>query len=362
MQPFGPDAYVPVVLLKRGERSALSDSKAATLASLRPLFVVPPVEWDYDNGAPKKSIDQHVGGLPDQLVQCWGTAPAFLDTMFLDDETTASGEHPLEWMITQCRTRGLPLLPSVSCDRTTAYLEAAQRVVAVDHNGLCLRLPIDEWPAAVGTGDIDRVMQQCGVDPTEVHLVLDLGEDVGSAARSAAAAELRALPYRTDWRSVSIVGTAMPATMPAGQGLHEVVRDDWTLYRYLVTLRTPLPRVPSFGDYMVGGVSPSADIDPKFMNISATLRYTIDSAWLVAKGGLFKGNGGLSQGAAAVPPAASRLVNDSRFLGSGHCGFDDWLVPVAHGTGGGNPETWRRHATAHHLEVVTSQIASLGGP
>jgi hypothetical protein len=362
LKAFGSEAYVPVVLLKRGERSALSDSDTATLARLRPLFVVPPVEWDYDNGVPKKTVDEHVANLPEQIVQCWGTDPAFLDTMFLDDTVTASGQHPLEWIIDECRTRGLPLLPTVSCDRTAAYLAAAARVVATDGAGLCLRLPLDEWPATVGTAAIDQVMQQCGVSPDEVHLVLDLGEDVGLAARGAAAAQLRSLPYIADWRSVTVAGTAMPATMPAGAGLHVLPRGDWSLYVHLRTLAAPLPRHPSFGDYIVGGVSPAADVDPKFMNISATLRYTVSDSWLVAKGGLFKGSGGQSKGAAAVPPAAALLVGDARFFGVGHCGFEDWVVPVARGAGGGNPETWRRQATAHHLKVVTDQVASLGAP
>ena len=361
MNKFQAERYVPVVLTKQGERTALSNLPGHVTARLTPLFVVPPIEWDYENEAPKKTQAEHLTQLPQQLAQCWGTAPAFIDLTFLDDEVVGGGVHPLEWVTNQTRAMGLTLTPVVSFDRTDAYLDAAAAVIQRDHAGVCLRLPIDEWPTAKGVSLLDGFLSQLGVSAAEAHLVLDLAEDVGTAARTAVTAELRGLPYRDDWRSVTVTGTAMPSSMPAGPGLHTITRQEWAIYEHLANLSTPLERMPGFGDYGVGGVSPSADVDPKFMNISATLRYTVHDRWLIAKGGLWKGNGGKGIGAAAVPPAARLLQDHTEYLGADHCQFEVWMQPVAAGTGGGSAVVWRRYGTQHHFTVVTDQLASVHG-
>jgi hypothetical protein len=362
MDPFGPERYVPVILTKQGERTALSNSPSHVTRRLTPLFVVPPVEWDYDNEAPKKTQAEHVSQLPKQLLQCWGSAPAFIDLAFLDDELVGGGAHPLEWVTDQTQALGLSLTPVVSVERTEAYLDAAAAVIRRDDAGVCLRLPIDEWPVATGAAPLDGLLSRLGATAADAHLILDLAEDVGAAARSALTAELRALPYRDDWRSITVIGTAMPSGMPTGSGIHSIHRNEWMIYEHLANLSTPLERMPGFGDYGIGGVSPSADVDPKFMNISATLRYTLRDRWLIAKGGLWKGNGGKGIGAAAVPPAACLLEGDADYLGVDHCEFEEWLEPVAAGYGGGSAVVWRRYGTQHHLTVVSEQLASLHAP
>jgi hypothetical protein len=199
------------------------------------------------------------------------------------------------------------------------------------------------------------------VPASDAHLILDLADDVGAAAGMLAATELRTFPYLNDWLSITVAGTSVPDSMPPGAGLHVVGRHEWRIYQALQTLPLPLPRMPSFGDYVIAGFSAGPDIDPKIMSISATLRYTVGPDMLVAKGGLWKGSAGRSLGAASVPPAAALLTGHASYMGTGHCGFEDWLQPVATGTGGGNPEMWRRVGTEHHLRVVTDQVASLAG-
>lgn len=362
MQGFDHTQYVPIILTKRGERAALSALPAEVSQLITPLFVVPPVDWDFENESPKKSLAEHLAPIPQQLVDCWTLSQAFVDLMFLDDEPAPSGDHGLVWLTEQAEALGLTLIPVVSPNRTSAYIQAAKTVVARQNQGVCVRLSIMEWPEIAGFQTIERTLGEVGVQPVATHLVLDLGDDVGDAAAVAVASELRALPHLTEWASVAVVGTGMPATMPAGQGVHVVERSEWRIYESLAQLTVPLQRTPSFGDYVIASTSPVVDVDPKYMNISATLRYTSREDWLIAKGGLFKGNGGKGVGGAAVPPVAAKLVDHPEFFGVGHCGFDDWLISVASsGAGGGNPETWRRQATEHHMTVVTGQLASLYG-
>lgn len=362
MDRFGAERYVPIVLVKRGERGALTDLDDNVRRRITPLLVAPPIDWDYDADAPKKDVQAHLVDLPKALRTSWGARPAFIDLVHIEDDMMPSGQHPLEWVTNQARLLGLPLLPAVSPDRSAAYVNAAAAVVRRDGAGACLRLPVLEWPGGAGTARIDSLLATLGISAADAHLVLDLGDDTGSAAHTLAASELRALPYAADWRSVTVAGTAMPQTMPGGQGIHVLAREEWLIYRGIRNL-TPQPvRVPSFGDYVISHLDPIVAVDPKLMNIAATLRYTAGDSWLIAKGAAFKASGGRGQGGAAMAPVVQQLVRHPDYFGDGHCGAEAWVQQVRMGGSGGNPEVWRRQGTLHHLNVVTEQLANLGAP
>lgn len=354
--------YVPVLLTKRGERSALRDLSPGSRGSLTPLFVVEPIPWDFDNDEPAKTVDEHLSARPQELVDSWGIGAAFVDLTFIDDSPMIAGEHPLVWFTSQCAALGLPLVPVVAIGRSDAYRAATAVVVARDGLGACVRLPVPEWPSGSSV-DIDALLLDLSLDPEDVDLVLDVGDEVAAApgmTERAVRTELGTLPYLADWRSLVVASSGMPRTMPGGRGVHVLPRFDWRLYRELV-LRAPPARLPTFADYAIAHSDPSLDVNPRFMSMSATLRYTAADDWLVSKGALFRASGGRGQGAAAVPPAAAALAAHPDFL-RGHCGGEVWVQDAATGGPTGNAETWRRYATRHHLELVPEHLAILHGP
>lgn len=355
MHNFGPEKYVPIVLMKRGERAGLSGLAAGIRVNVVPLWVVHEPDLDWDTGLPKKTLQDHLASLPKELAACW-KGPAFLDMNEAGDDFLGA-EHALAWFHASALAEGLELTPVVSPNSSQDYLDAVESIVAAGGDA-CLRLFVDDWPAGGGSGSLDDLLQSIGASASECHLVLDMRDDVGAAAARLLVSELRTLPYLQDWKSLTAASTAIPDSMPPGSGLHVLPRHDWRIYVGVRGLG--LPRDPSFGDYAINGVSLGVDINPAVMQISATLRYTTEDDWLVAKGGLFKAHGGKSMGARAVPPAADLLVKHPDFSGAGHCSFEDWLLPVAGGTGGSNPEAWRREGTTHHVTRVVPQVASLG--
>lgn len=361
MTRFGPDHYVPVLLTKMGERDALRDCDAAVKRRLTPLFVVSPIDWDFDADAPKKGVGEHIAKLPEQLVASWGTDPAFVDTAFLpDDEPMPDGSHPLTWLVTQAAARGLELIAVLATDRGAGQLDAVAALPAQLREQVALRLPISSWPSIAGYADVDAVLTRLGLAPEQVHIVLDVADDPGPAALAATLAEVRALRDLDRWRTLTVASASMPAVLPPGAGVHVLPRDDWAMYRAIAAAPS-VPRMPTYGDYAVAHPDPVSDVDPRVMNISATLRYSTRDSWLIAKGGLFKGNGGRGQGGAAVPPACNALIGHPGFM-AGHCGFEAWVDAARSGGPTGNAGTWRRQATRHHLHLVTEQIATPGGP
>jgi hypothetical protein len=352
--------YVPVLLTRQGERKALVSLEPAQRDRMTPLMVITPIDWDFDNDAPAKTLDRHLSKLPADLATCLGTSSAFIDGKFIDDDPMSSGEHPLFWLIRETSDLGPTLIPVASPNRTGEYLSAVSDVVTRYATGICLRLTSSEWPSALGHS-LDILLLDLNVTPAEVDLVLDIEDQVSTLALTALRAELRGLPYSSNWRSLTVLGAAMPKNVPPGKGVHVVSRDEWILYKELLSSPT-LPRVPDFGDYVIANPDPILDVDPRILNISASFRYTSQDDWLIVKGELYKGNGGKSLGGVAVPPVANLLISQTRFM-PGHCLFENWLHGVASGTNTpGNPTTWRQYATLHHLIETITQIASFHAP
>ena len=152
MQPFDEHVYVPILLTKRGERSALADTPARVIAKMRPLFVVPAPDWDYDNARPKKTLDEHLTSLPADLVRTWGSDDAFLDATPLGDSDVFGGDHALFWLSDAAAAQGLVLTPVVRMDSSDSYVDAAATLAARGH-GACIRLVTDAHHTALLDAD-----------------------------------------------------------------------------------------------------------------------------------------------------------------------------------------------------------------
>jgi hypothetical protein len=356
MRAFDAKTYVPILLTKRAELTAISELPAPLKSTTKPLFVVHPRDIDFDGGSPKKSVADHISKLPASLIKAWGPGEAFLDLIHIDDDPVGGGEHALEWIVDECATSGLLLTPACSPTRSSDYLAAVGRVVAKHGSGICIRVTADEWPGSHGPGAVDGLMSRFSIGKPSTHLVLDVEGETGNTASTALSAELRLLPDVGDWASVTMAGSGRPSALPTTKGLHEIDRTEWAMYRAIAASHPT--RVPSYGDYGIASLE-TLNIDPRVMSISGKITYTADSVWLFAKGDLFKGPAGRSMGGNSVVEPCRLVAASSKFT-NGHCYFEQWVREVAAGTTqGSGPEQWLRHGTLHHLITVSEQIASL---
>ena len=357
VERFSDHHYVPVLFTKAGERDALKALPDSNKDVITPLFTIHPIGWDFDKDAPEKSIDAHLEKLPGDLAQTWGNRPAFLDGVHVENESMGDGSHPIEWMIKEARSQGLELVPVVSPDHSSDYKAAVSRIViADDASEVCLRLRVSDWPVPPIDTAVESFLSSIGATRASAHLVLDLRAEAGQAAAFSAEKAISAFPSVTDWKTLTLVSTAMPEQAPSGRGVHEVSRDEWTNYLTLLRRQRDGVRRPTFGDYTISHPDPFADIDPRVLQISAKLKYTVDDAWLIARGGLFKANGGKSGGGAEIRPVARDLVAHSKFA-SGHCAAEDWIIDAAGSGATGAPRTWVKVGTLHHMQLVADQIA-----
>lgn len=359
--------YVPILPTKAGELGGLSDLDPHVRTGLTPLFVIHPISYDFEADRPSRTADQHVAGLAKKIVKAAdGVQRAFLDPILISDEPVSAGAvDPAQTVLDDAAQLGLPLIPVVRPGQGATYTTLAARAHQEHGLGTCLRLSPGQWPInASRARAVDELLTAVGVDITATDLVLDLGAEVNSElAPELASMALQTLPDAKLWRTVTLAGGAFPEylTDVPKHTAHRIDRREWQLYQQTCedALAAGL-RIPSFGDYAVAHPDPTTgDVDPKVISISAAVRYTVDDAWLVAKGGLYKATGGRSLGGAAAVPVARILAAAPEFCGPDFSAGDLWIDQTARDeTNGGSPTTWRRHATSHHLTFVTGSLAN----
>lgn len=362
---FDHRRYVPVLLTRQGERLALRELDSETRASIAPLFVIHPIDLDPDTRLPKRSVEEHLGKLCPMLVRDWGVGDAFVDLRHVDvSQPMRDGSDATMWFLRQCQDRGLTLAPSIS-GTAHSVNERTAAVAAADALGasLLIRLGPTEWPSLgtpLGDGQLMALLGETGRSAAELHLMLDVEDQVsvnpaitGAAVRQA----LRALPNALDWASVTLAGTAMPSgTASVGRdGVADLPRSEWLLWRSLTDAHH---RRPSFGDYCVQHPDPQSDFDPRFMDSSAQLRYTTNSSWFVVRG-----RGVKVAGNAQIQRLAEQVVTHDQYSGASFSWGDGWLNDCAsRSCSPGNQAVWRKVTTNHHLTYVARQISTPVGP
>jgi hypothetical protein len=328
--------YVPVLPVRSGEVLGLHDLDEDVRSRTVPLFVVLPAVPRRQDEALAEAV---------ALIAKSGARPAFVDVRVPADRSAA---HPVTRLSELARSRRLPLVPVTWAGAPPGRQEAVRAAAARDGLGACLRTSLAAAPRLASGAVLDRL----GLPPAEVDLVVDL--------RGAAPA-LDAVPMPGEWRSLTVAGASFPPSGLLGVGLTEWPRSDWAAYEQLWASGPVGLRRPDFADH--GVTHRDALAASHATDVRATLRYSTPDRWLVARGGLYRSASGRSLGGDAVRPLA-RLLRDHPDLDRAHhCGMERWLVLVAcSGTPGGDPKTWHRYATQHHVVRVTDQLRRLAVP
>lgn len=360
---IGDKHYVPILKGKRAEFDALRSLDAPTAAKLTPLIEAMPVPWDFENDQPAKGLEEHLQSLGDALSRAWRQDfPLFVDPLWVPGEATlANGGLAITYILDQARDHGVRVVPVTSIGRSDVYQRAVADAIARDKLGVCIRLgPEDLDDPGALQPPLDGLMRTLAVTAADANLLIDLrsiAEGMAGALALSVASIVGSLPYVRQWRSLIVAASAFPRTLSvvAANSTEAIERTEWLLWRRLRQRADALPRLPVFSDYVIEHPDLAEDIDPRFLRISAQLRYTSDEEWLILKGRNVR-DFGYDQ----FRSLCSTLVGRTEYRGRSFSWGDTYIDDCAHNNDGpGNPTKWRQAGTSHHLAVVIHQIANL---
>lgn len=355
--------YVPVLKWRQGEYQALFRMCDPYRARIMPLIEITPPDFDFELWQPKKTIDEHLEKFAPRLKQKWGTRSAFLDTGLLEPTARMQGNvHPLFWLMDQVRADGAQLVPVTGLERDSAYQLAVRTAHHFDGCGAALRCSLEDVADPDFTSNVETLLDTLGMEPDELDVIIDLKspnfEPLGALAQLLASL-LQASPVFAGARSVIIIATAFPASMAgvASGPVQVLRRHEWLLYKALIPLLPAGMERPSFGDYGIASHElPKGDM--RLLKPSATVRYTINDAWMVAKGVNIRDNGfGQYRG------CCGQVALSASYLGANFSPGSAYIEQCRNGQAStGNLSTWRWVGTNHHMTKVVHDLASFHGP
>ena len=358
--------YVPILKGKRAEYDSLRELSPETKAALTPLIEIPPIPWDFEQDEPAKTIDQHLAPVAKSLDDAWaGDRPFFIDLLWIPDtEVMNDGRQPLSFLCDAARERNLRLIPVTGTRRAEGYQGAVRDAVRADNLGFCIRIEGEDLADLARLRDtVDNLLEFVALTPRETDLLIDFNEIPAAQVGPmliAANSVIGSLPYVTEWRTLTLAGSAFPLNLARfdPQSVNTVQRAEWIIWQAIANRRDRLPRLPTFGDYGINHPEPSDEVDPRLMRMSANLRYTIDEAWLV-----LKGRNTRDYGFAQFGNLCRYMIRRPEYRGPDFSWGDRYISDcAANAVGPGNATTWRKIGTTHHLTTVTTQIANVAEP
>lgn len=354
--------YVPVLKWRQGEYQALLRLKDAQKARIVPLIEVTPPDFDFELWQPKKTIDEHLEKFADRFKSKWGERPALLDAGLLDPAARMiGGTHPLLWLMNQVRPNDGNLIPVTSFERDADYQSAVRFAHAVDGHGAALRCSLEDTADADFADNIEALAEMLELEASDLDIVIDLKspnfEPLDGLA-TLLSSVLSASPAFQAARSLTIVATAFPPSMAeVTRPIQFISRWEWLLYKALMGLLAADTRRPAFGDYAIASPElPQGDM--RLLKPSATVRYTVDDGWIIAKG-LTVRDHGFEQ----YRGCCGAVTGAASYLGAGFSPGSEYIERCRSGAAAtGNLSTWRWVGTNHHMTKVVHDLASFHGP
>lgn len=358
-----PQGYVPCLRWKMGEYQALLRLDKDILDAIVPLIEVAEIGYDFEKRTVCASIDDHLAPFAKRINDKLGRRSCFVDMKHISPtERMANGDHPATFVFDRLRAVGVPAIPTLHLRQDNDLYTSLATAMEKDRRGACLRMNLEETSRDDLWVRTDALLARVGLPPSQCDFILDLVAPNFmpiDGFTTLVVHVIAGLPHLAEWRSFTLVGTSFPATTAEiPRGLSTIDRNEWIAYKMLIAeLAEKGLRLPRFGDYGIAhpAVTP---MNPLYVKPNATVRYTVDNGWVIAKGtnvrdhkyGQFRG-------------LCGAVLASGEFEGPDYSMGDRYIAACAAGEEStGNLSTWRWVGTNHHLTKVVRDISNLVGP
>lgn len=348
--------YLPVLKAKSGEFIALNKLNFSIKSWVYPLLEITKVEFDNEDNTKATTLEKHLQKLCDKIIKKWPYDHSFVDAELIKNEAP-NGLSSFEYIYNLLSKSNVLPMPVARLDMPV-IAEKGLKAVLKKHSvsKIGIRVTIEDVESPELADDLDDLLTDLELLPSNCHMIFDLMDSDFSKTEDfsdSITALIEAFPRLKEWRTFTLAGGAFPATGKLNEGVQEVIRGDWELYK---RVSTKLKDVDAgfdinFGDYSV--VAPGHFVfDPVRMQISANIRYTYDGHWYVVKGKSLK-----VHKHDQYFDIANKIRSSGYFLGETYSSGDEHLSKCIPGKAkAGNPLVWNWVASNHHITKVVNDL------
>lgn len=357
--------YIPALKWRQGEYQALHKLSPSAKDLVMPFIEIPPIEWDFETGSEAKTLDSHLELLPRRLENNWGNRAAFLDFTLIDpssklEDGTSAASHILNQLDSN-------ITPVITLNSDPDYRKLIKNHHKRLNCGVCIRLYFTDLANPNLNDLISSLQSSIGIPVSNINIFIDLRQpnfDPIDQLAKLMAAKINFISRLGSFRSITICASAFPDSMgKLHVGFQEVPRTEWLLYQKISALLENLKIEIQFGDYCIAHPD-IPRLDMRKIKPSASLRYTIDNAWVILKGTTTRKKNGLHQ----YVDLCKELAESEYFFGEDYSAGDTRIVECYQKKGkngkpnSGNLTTWRWAGTNHHITKVIEDLSNLSSP
>lgn len=372
MSTYDPKTtYIPILKAKSGELSALSVLKSPK-GSVVPLLEVPRAKWDFVEDklaeTPKKLLDRVIP----MIEKTWENQPFFLDAY--NDQLISGGDEEedgktevklVDTLVESLKDKKLNFIPVISTSYTPAYNKAIVEAFSATGRGFCLRVAYNP-DEVITKADYDTFLGEIGLTPESVDLIIDFGsvyKDGGEAVYLAYRMILAETPYIEAWRNIAIASSSFPKTIGGVMAKNTELllpRGEWQGWSKLAKTKK-LARLPIYSDYSVAHPEVFDDVDPRFMKIAGSIRYTTPDDWFLLKGEALTGAG--AKGYSQFHELSQKIIDSKHYhkadMSWGDNFINDCANPDEKGKPKGSLAQWRQVGNSQHIDLTIQLLAKL---
>lgn len=344
--------YMPILKWKKGEQLALRYLSPQQRAGMMPLIELQPIDsaptalTDALPGYMAKASDQITSSIPNHGSFC-------LDSSYLS--LGYPRQVNLLMLVVGYLQKHLPhtIIPVIHATdlESIDQLAATPKKILEQQDKVVLRLRTDQIDSSQVIASVAS-MSGAGIGPERIHLLVDQSSMVGRNVTDCVA---QVKPYldvalTAGCTSLTLAGGSFPVNLVGiPQGVTNLPRVEWKAWETVVAEEKYKDVI--FADYAVTNPDLGPEIDPRQMNASITIRYAGKDSWR-----LYKGRGFKSKVPGEYRNLCRLLVSDGIFSGE-KFSYGDGQYHQKASTGNeknGNPASWRKEATSHHIVLTAS--------
>ncbi len=352
------DMYVPALSWRLGEYQALFRLTDDVKDRIVPFLTIPKIEFDFDTGEMKKTIQDHVSPFPKRFKEKWGERPAWIgvhrgiENMLMND-----GQDIYTYLFQNLRSLREKAMPTIHLDLPPTLVNSIRSIIKTDGNGLAVTISIEDLMKSETSNKIHKLIKVLGVKFDEVDLVINLGSpnflpyDIFAKLLNQMFVNLDNL---NAYRNFLLIGTSYPETFQnVAKGSDQIPRHEWLFYCTLHDQILAKVRLPNFGDFTI--VHPNFQaVDMRMTKPAGKLVYTTPEVWEVRKGGPFLENTN------QMHEHCESIVRSDKFKGGNYSFGDDYIEKCAARVDGpGNQSIWKQVAINHHITHVLENLSKL---
>jgi len=345
--------YLPILKGKKGEYDALNKLTSSIKKSIIPLIEIPAISWDFVKGAPSNSLEKQVTSAIKSIEKSWEKdLPILIDTFYLEDDYNQH-DTTLGFIVNKLKTDGYSPIPVFGPYSTTKIIEQNK-----DNIKFCIRVTIDELEQFNLNEEIERIIKTLDTDKSKVILLLDLGyidEKQHSLAKRKSLDLYAEVNNIEEFQELYFSATSFPINLSSCKtnSVTEIGRIEIEIHKAFNNSKEKLSRIPKFSDYCTS--NPETDeIDPRFMTVSASIRYTNNNKWYIFKGGSIK-----KYSSDQFYTLSKDVIDSPIYSGEKFSWGDKQIFDKSKRISGpGNPTIWRQISVNHHITLMVDLLSS----